>query len=115
VRAPHSGTTPDLLMTAGSACLVLAACLVLGQWAPRVCRVVFGAGAMTLTLYSLHVVSRAEGFWDADGWPTYLGQVAAVLGIGAAFAAGRHRGPLEVLVGEAARSARASVAGPAPQ
>ena len=113
VRAPHSGTTPDLLMTAGSACVVLVACLVLGQLAPRSCRVLFGAGAMTLTLYSLHVVSRAEGWWDADGWSTYLGQVAAVLAIGAVYAVARRRGPLELLVGEAARAARASVAGEA--
>ncbi|CAA9316438.1 MAG: hypothetical protein AVDCRST_MAG36-144 [uncultured Nocardioidaceae bacterium] len=114
VRAPHTGTTPDLLMTAGSACVVLAACLVLGQLAPRACRVVFGAGGMTLTLYSLHVVSRGDGLWDADGWSTYLGQVAVVLAVGAAYALARRRGPLEVLVGEVARSARRSVAGAAP-
>ena len=114
VRAPHSGTTPDLLMTAGSACAVLAACLVLGGLAPRACRVVLGAGAMTLTLYSVHVVSRAEGWWDADDWSTYLGQVAAVLAIGAVYALAHRRGPLEVLVGEAARAARASVAGGTP-
>jgi hypothetical protein len=112
VRAPHSGTTPDLLMTAGSACVALAACLVLAQLAPGVCRVVFGAGGMTLTLYSLHVVARAEGLWDADGWPTYLGQAAVVLAIGAAYALARRRGPLEVAVGDAARAARLAVAGP---
>jgi hypothetical protein len=114
VRAPHSGTTPDLLMTAGSACVLLAACLALAQLAPRVCRVLFGAGGMTLTLYSLHVLSRAEGLWDADGWPTYLGQAAAVLGIGAVFALARWRGPLEVVVGDTARAARLSVAGAPP-
>ena len=114
VRAPHSGTTPDLLMTAGSACVVLAACLVLGHLAPRLCRVLFGAGGMTLTLYSLHVVSRAEGLWDADGWPTYLGQAAVVLTVGAAFALARWRGPLERLVGETARAARLAATGPPP-
>ncbi len=111
VRAPHTGTTPDLLMTAGSACLVLVACLVVADLAPRSCRVVFGAGAMTLTLYSLHVLSRARGLWDADGWPTWLGQAAVVLVLGAAYALARRRGPLEVVVGEAARAARLSVAG----
>jgi hypothetical protein len=112
VRAPHTGTTPDLLMTAGSACVVLAVCLVVADLAPGACRVLFGAGGMTLTLYSLHVVSRAEGLWDADGWPTYLGQVAAVLAIGAAYALARRRGPLEVVVGDAARAARLSVERP---
>jgi hypothetical protein len=110
VRAPHTGTTLDLLMTGGSACVVLAACLAVGELAPQGCRVLFGAGAMTLTLYSLHVASRAQGLWDADGWPTYLGQVAVVLLVGAAYAVARRRGPLEVLAGEAARAARASVA-----
>jgi hypothetical protein len=112
VRAPHTGTTPDLLMTAGSACVLLAVCLVVADLAPGTCRVLFGAGGMTLTLYSLHVLSRAEGLWDADGWPTYLGQVAAVLVIGAAYALARRRGPLEVVVGDIARAARLSVAGP---
>jgi uncharacterized membrane protein len=114
VRAPHTGTTPDLLMTAGSACLLLAACLVLADLAPGVCRVLFGAGGMTLTLYSLHVVSRAEGLWDADGWPTYLGQAAVVLVIEALYALGGRRGPLEVVVGDTARAVRLSVTGPHP-
>ncbi len=111
VRAPHSGTTFDLLMTAGSACIVLAVCLLLGRALPRLSSVLFGAGAMTLTLYSLHVVLRSEGWWDGHDLETYLGQVALVLGIGAAFRWGRHRGPLEVLLGELASGARKVVSG----
>jgi hypothetical protein len=111
VRAPHSGTTFDLLMTGGSACLVLAGCLVLGRAAPRVCAVVFGAGAMTFSLYTLHVVLRSDGFWDGDDLATFVGQAALVLLIGAAFRWGGHRGPLEALTGELSSGARRMVAG----
>jgi hypothetical protein len=111
VRAPHSGTSFDLLMTIGSACLVLAGCLLLGRAAPRVCSVLFGAGAMTLTLYSLHVVLRNEGWWDGDDRGTYVGQVVLVLAIGAGFRWGGHRGPLELFLGELSSAARNAVSG----
>lgn len=111
VRAPHSGTTFDLMMTTGSACLVLAVSLLVGRALPRVCSVLFGAGAMTLTLYSLHVVLRADGWWDDDDLATFLGQVGLVLGIGAVFRWGGHRGPLEVLLGELSTGARNAVSG----
>jgi hypothetical protein len=101
VRAPHSGTTPDVLVTGGSALVVLALCLLIGRAAPRVCRVAFGAGAMTLTLYSLHVVLRSEGLWDGRETSTFIGQAVLVLVIGAAYALAGHRGPLERLVGVA--------------
>jgi uncharacterized membrane protein len=111
VRAPHSGTTFDLLMTIGSACLVLAGCLLLGRWAPRACAVVFGAGAMTFTLYSVHVAVRSEGVWDGDDLRTYVGQALLVLAIGAAFRWGGHRGPLEFFSGELSSGVRRAVAG----
>ncbi len=111
VRAPHTGTTFDLLMTGGCACLVLAVCLVLGRLAPRFCAVVFGAGAMTFSLYSLHVVLRTHGFWDGDDLATYPGQAALVLVIGAAFRGRGHRGPLEFLTGELSSGTRRTVAG----
>lgn len=110
VRAPHTATPFDLLMTIGSACLVLAVCLVLGRLLPRVCSVVFGAGALTLTLYAAHVLARSKGLWDADTMATLLGQSAVVLVVGAAVRWRGHRGPLEVLVGEVSTGARNQVA-----
>ena len=109
VRAPHSGTSFDLLMTTGSALLVLAACLLVGRAAPRVLAVLFGAGAMTFTLYTLHVVLRAEGLWDGDDRSTFLGQAALVLAIGAAFRWRGRRGPLEALAGALGKGARRAV------
>lgn len=98
VHAPHSGTTFDLVVTAGSAVAVLGACLLLSGVAAPVVRVAFGAGAMTLTLYTLHVLSRQPGWWDARTLGTWLGQAATALAIGAAYALARRRGPLERLV-----------------
>jgi hypothetical protein len=111
VRAPHSGTTFDLLMTGGSACLVIALCLVVGRIAPRPTAVLFGAGAMTLTLYTLHVVLRSDGLWDGRDTGTFLGQVALVLVVGAGYRLVGQRGPLEMLVGETSSGVRRAVSG----
>ncbi|HET7736714.1 MAG TPA: heparan-alpha-glucosaminide N-acetyltransferase domain-containing protein [Nocardioidaceae bacterium] len=105
-RTAHSGTPFDLAQTIGSALLVLCGCLVLGRLVPRVARVVFGAGAMTLTLYSVHVFARQDGLWDAETMDVYVGQVLVALAIGAVFALLRWRGPLEWVVGLASRWGR---------
>jgi hypothetical protein len=107
-RTAHSGSPPDLMQTIGSALLVLVACLVLGRLVPSIARVVFGAGAMTLTLYSVHVVARQDGLWDAETVDVYVGQVLVATAIGALFALLRRRGPLEWLVGRASRYGRLS-------
>ncbi len=119
VRTPHSGSWLDLLMTTGSACLVLGLCLLLGRLAPplvgRALGVLFGAGALTLTLYTLHVVLRQEGWWDGDAPTDFVGQVGLVLVIGAVVRVFRVRGPLEALVGRAAASTRRAVGGSATE
>jgi hypothetical protein len=109
VRSPHSGTSFDLLMTIGSALLVLGGCLLLARPAPRVVGVLFGAGAMTLSLYTLHVVLRTEGLWDADTTGAFLGQVALVVGLGAVYRLAGRQGPLEMLVGESSRGVARAV------
>lgn len=111
VRGPHTGTTFDLLMTAGSACLVLGVALLVGRALPRLTGVLFGAGAMTLTLYTLHVLARTEGYWDGDDRATFVGQVVTVLAIGAVFRLAGRRGPLEAVVGVLSDAARRAVAG----
>lgn len=106
VHAPHTGTPFDLLHTGGSAVAVIGACLLAARWAPRTLAVLFGAGAMTLTLYSLHVVLRVPEFWPDDDLATFGRHVAVVLAIGAAYRWVGRRGPLErgvALVADAAR------------
>lgn len=111
VRAPHSGAWFDLVMTIGSACLVIGVCLLVGRLAPRVLGVLSGAGAMTLTLYSLHVVLRREGWWDGTLPSDYGGQVVLVLVVGALVRLAGRRGPLEFVVGKAASATRTAVEG----
>lgn len=109
VVAPHSGTPFDLLHTGAGAAAVLGACLVvvslLDRVTTRATAIVFGAGTMTLTLYSLHVVLRTDRFWPPEEPPpsmstVFLWHVLVLLSIGAVFVALRRRGPLETLVGE---------------
>ncbi len=108
VRAPHSATPFDLAQTIGSALIVLALCLVLGRLLPSFTAVLFGAGAMTLTLYTAHVFVR-DDLWDGQTTSTYFGQVTVALVIGALFALVHRRGPLEALVGGLSNRVRRAV------
>ncbi|WP_148614053.1 heparan-alpha-glucosaminide N-acetyltransferase domain-containing protein [Nocardioides rubriscoriae] len=106
VVAPHSTTPFDLLQTAGSAALVIGLCLLLVGWAgdlsalgERSVQVAFGAGAMTLTLYTLHLVMRTDLVWPDEVASSYVWHVVVVLWVGSVYAALRRRGPLEQVVG----------------
>ena len=108
--APHSATPFDLAQTIGSAVLVIACCLLLERLLPRpataVLAVVFGAGAATLTLYSLHVVMRTDGVWPPEEPSAYVSHVVVLLAAGAALRLLRLRGPLETVAGLPVRMAR---------
>lgn len=104
--APHSTTPFDLAQTGGSAALVIGACLLvvgalrdLSRTAERFVQVAFGAGTMTLTLYSLHLVMRTGPVWPPEEPSSYVWHVVVVLWVGSVFAALRLRGPLEWMVG----------------
>ncbi len=103
VVAPHSSTPFDLLQTIGSAAFVLGVCLgvvgLVGRAGERGLAVFFGAGTMTLTLYTLHVLMRTERVWPAEEPESFRVHVLVLLAVGAAFVAARWRGPLEWLVG----------------
>ena len=107
VAAPHSSTTPDLLRTGGSAVAVVVGCLlllrVLGPRAARGVAVLSGAGAATLSLYTLHVLMTSDVLPPADDDRGALLQLVVVVGSGAVLALVRRRGPLESLVSRAAR------------
>ena len=100
--APHSGTPFDLAATTGSALAVIGGSLLLIGVLPglgvRFMAVVFGAGTMTLTLYTLHAVLRTDTYWPpAEG--AFQRHVLLLAAIGAVFVALHWRGPLELLVG----------------
>ncbi|MEO5317768.1 heparan-alpha-glucosaminide N-acetyltransferase domain-containing protein [Arthrobacter sp. CC3] len=104
--APHSGTALDLLHTSGVAAAVIGLCLLIGRLGGRLGLDLLlplrGAGAMTLTLYTVHVAVVASFHPQPlpPGWTEeamyYTQAVVAVL-IGMAFALLRQRGPLEWL------------------
>lgn len=112
--APHSGSPLDLAQTIGSAMAVLGLCLLGTRVRPRVWAAVFGAGAMTLSLYTLHVLIMGEGWWpDLETPGSYPDQVLIVLGVGAVFALVPLRGPLEAFVALLSRTAAAPWTDPA--
>jgi hypothetical protein len=98
VSAPHSGAPPDLLHTIGTSLAVIGLCLLLAPLAPRLFAVAFGAGAMTLTLYSVHVLLRVPPLWSTDSATSFGRHVVLVLVVGAAFRLLGRSGPLERLV-----------------
>ncbi len=109
VVAPHTATPFDLAQTIGSAFLVIGLALwvvgQLGAFATRFVAVLFGAGTMTLSLYTLHVVMRAPDVWPDEGPDSLRWHVLVLMGIGAAYVALRRPGPLERLVAAASRAA----------
>jgi uncharacterized membrane protein len=104
--APHSATTLDLLHTSAVAVAVIGAFLLLGRLAEWVDLDLLlplrGAGAMTLTLYSIHVWV-VSGFYLKPlpaGWSEeamYFAQAASAVIVGMVFALLKWRGPLEGL------------------
>nr|WP_179421752.1 heparan-alpha-glucosaminide N-acetyltransferase domain-containing protein [Pedococcus badiiscoriae] len=98
VHAPHTATPFDLMQTTGCAVAVIGGCLLAARHRPRVWQVVFGAGAMSLTSYSLHLVLLRTDVWPDIGTTNFWSEAAVVLTVGAGFALLRWRGPLERIV-----------------
>ena len=105
LAGPHSGTTFDLLHTTGTAMAVLGACLLLARGiGVRLLRPLAAVGSMTLTLYTLHVLSLAGPIqWPAPGW--YAAQVLLALVAAPLWLMRFRRGPLEELVHDVSTSA----------
>lgn len=113
VVAPHSTTPFDLAHTIGTSLLVIAACLLLvgglAEAGRRGVAIVFGAGTMTLSLYTLHAVMRTEFVLPEENPDSFPFHVVALMGVGALYVYGRRRGPLEWVVGDASRWVAARV------
>jgi uncharacterized membrane protein len=114
VRAPHSGTPFDLVQTAGSALVVIGLCVLVVQALPvlgrRAAAVLFGAGTMTLTLYSLHVAMRSRWVWPTEEPESFRSHVLVLAAVGALYVALEARGPLERAVGALSDGAAGGVA-----
>ena len=105
VQAAHSATPFDLAQTTGCAVAVIGLCLLLATSRPRMWQVVFGAGAMSLTSYSLHLVMLNPATLPDVGRPRFWPEAMTMLGLGATFAVLQWRGPLEGLITMASRAA----------
>ncbi|PWJ56471.1 Protein of unknown function [Quadrisphaera granulorum] len=114
VDTPHSATPFDLVGTTGSALVVLGAALLVGRVVPWLLAPLAGAGAMTLTLYSLHVVTSRPTGDVLGGEGAWLFHAAAAVVIGLAVREAGRRGPLEAMAARATRAARTRVLHPRP-
>ena len=104
--APHSATPLDLLHTSAVAAAVIGAFLLLGRLAEWVALDLLlplrGAGAITLTLYSVHVwvvsgfyLKPLPAGWTEDAM--YFAHAATAVIVGIVFVLLKWRGPLEWL------------------
>jgi uncharacterized membrane protein len=109
--APHAHTPIDLLHTLGSAAAVLGAALLMTR-VPAVRRVLYplaAAGAMSLTLYSAHLVLLATGVLRDEPALLLAAMVVGALAIASVWRRWFGQGPLEALVGKSAAAARRGV------
>ncbi len=106
VASPHSGTTFDLLLTIGTAMLVLGLCLLLVRGVGvRLSRPVAAVGSMTLTLYTLHVLSLAGLVPRESTEQWYVAQVVIALVVAPLWLIRFRRGPIEEIVHDVSTTA----------
>jgi hypothetical protein len=119
VVAPHSTTPFDLAQTIGSALAVIGCCLlVVGALSTRWTRgvaIAFGAGTMTLSLYTLHVLMKTPEVPPAEVPSSFPVHVTVLLLVGALYVYVGSRGPLERMVSQLSGRAAASVRGDRPR
>ncbi|MCC3292744.1 MULTISPECIES: heparan-alpha-glucosaminide N-acetyltransferase domain-containing protein [unclassified Arthrobacter] len=109
LAGPHSNTSLDMLHTAGTAAAVLGVCLLLTRARPNLLLPLSAAGAMTLTLYSLHVWVMTmvdQQSPPLEPLPVYWIQVAILVVLAVLFQRIDARGPLELVTSGASRLAR---------
>ncbi|MGY1843721.1 heparan-alpha-glucosaminide N-acetyltransferase domain-containing protein [Modestobacter sp. SYSU DS0875] len=107
--APHSGSPLDLLFTTGVALAVLGGCLLLGRGLQPLLRPLAAAGAMTLTLYSVHLLLVAAPFPRGVG--NLVLQILLLVTFAVVWSRSHLRGPLEDLVWRSTSAVRRRVLG----
>ncbi|WP_299165325.1 heparan-alpha-glucosaminide N-acetyltransferase domain-containing protein [uncultured Arthrobacter sp.] len=111
VSAPHSGTPLDLMHTAGTAAAVVGLCLLATRKLQWLLLPLSAAGAMTLTLYSLHIwIMSIVDQQDVplDPAPVYWAQVTVFVAVGLLLRKLNARGPLEYVAAGASDVARSA-------
>ncbi|MCC9206183.1 heparan-alpha-glucosaminide N-acetyltransferase domain-containing protein [Arthrobacter sp. zg-Y769] len=109
LAGPHSNTSLDMLHTAGTSAAVLGICLLLTRARPLLLLPLSAAGAMTLTLYSMHVWVMSivdQQSPPLEPLPVYWIQVTFFVVLAILFQRIDARGPLELVTSGASRLAR---------
>ena len=117
VTSPHSSMPLNVIGAIGSAAMVVGLCVLLVRVAPlaRVAWPLAAAGAMTLTLYTVHVLwtwrlRLDDPVPDEGGWGPWALQVVALVSAAAVWRWRLGRGPLEAVVRLVSRPRRAGPA-----
>jgi hypothetical protein len=113
IPSPHSGSPIDLIHTTGTAMAVIGLCLLVaraGKWALAW---LAGAGGMTLSLYTGHVVALGSELGLDNRRALYVWHAAGAVLIGAAWRYWVGRGPLETLSANISGAFRAGLESPA--
>jgi uncharacterized membrane protein YeiB len=111
VAGPHTHTPLDVVHVLGSALAVLGASLLLTRVRvlQRLLAPLAAAGAMTLTLYSAHVLVLGSDLFEDDAAALYLAMVTASLVFAVLWRRRHRQGPLERPVTAASERARRAV------
>lgn len=112
--SPHSGTSFDLIHSTGTAAAVIGLCLLVAQRAGRLLLPLAGAGAITLSLYTAHVLVMSliqlqiteNAMPEPDPVLLFTLHAVVVLGLGWLFGRSGQRGPLELATWAASNLAR---------
>ena len=115
ISSPHSGTPFDLATTLASALAVIGVCLVAARALPRCVALLSGAGAMSLTTYSLHATALSERAWPPEETRSFWIHLAFFGGVGAVFRLAGLKGPLEWVVSQISTRATAAARRFTPQ
>lgn len=111
VLSPYSSTPVEILNTLGIAAVVLGLMLWVGERITWILAPLTAAGAMTLTVYSVHLVVLATGFLAEQPRLSLALQVAAAVLFAVLWrnSTGRAQGPLERMVAQASGRTRSRV------
>ncbi|MBD8044882.1 DUF1624 domain-containing protein [Arthrobacter sp. Sa2BUA2] len=107
--APYSSTPLAILNTIGISVAVLAALLLLGQWARPALSPLAALGSMTLTLYTGHLLLLATGLLADSPEISMIVQVTLLTSFALVWTRRRGQGPLEHLVSMAVKRVRTGV------
>jgi uncharacterized membrane protein YeiB len=96
---PHSGTTFEVVGSAGVAVAVIGMCLVVADRLPRATYPMASVGAMALTVYTAQIVAIRIGELDSSGgWGLWARFAVSALVLASVWRLRLGRGPLERLL-----------------